>query len=241
MSSPMQAAAPIGVVIVEPVGVVRASLRMLFDVEPDLLVHGDTGDADEAVELVANLKIRTGAVVLLGLEITGEHDSFWLIRSIRDRAPQLIVLATGSDLIRGGASQALFAGADGFVHKNSPPDRYLEAVRRAAGGQLVLEGLPRGSLGEIVETLDQQRPPVQILTTKEQEVLHVAAEGLTAREMGRRLGVSERTVSTHLDHIYRKLGAHGRVAALDVARRMGLLRQHPGREHSRLVGDGTPF
>jgi DNA-binding CsgD family transcriptional regulator len=54
-------------------------------------------------------------------------------------------------------------------------------------------------------------------------VLGVAAEGLTAREMGRRLGVSERTVTTHLNHIYRKLGANGRVSALSAASRLGML------------------
>jgi DNA-binding CsgD family transcriptional regulator len=51
----------------------------------------------------------------------------------------------------------------------------------------------------------------------------VAAEGLTAREIGRRLGVRERTVTTHLNHIYRKLGASGRVAALSTAVRIGVL------------------
>jgi DNA-binding NarL/FixJ family response regulator len=54
-------------------------------------------------------------------------------------------------------------------------------------------------------------------------VLSAASEGLTAREIGRRLGVSERTVTTHLNHIYRKLGASGRIAAVSTAMRLGVL------------------
>ena len=120
----------------------------------------------------------------------------------------MIILATGADLHRGSISQGLFAGADGFVHKNSSPERFVEATRRAAAGEVVLEGLPRGALGGIVEgveSMERQRATTPILTDREKAVLVAAADGLTAREIGRRLGVSERTVTTHLNHIYRKL------------------------------------
>jgi DNA-binding NarL/FixJ family response regulator len=209
-------------VIVEPIGIVRASLRMLFAAEPDIQVVGETDRAEDALEIVTGLEAHTGVVVLLGLELGGERDSFWLIRSIRDRSPHLVILATGTDLNRGAISQALFFGADGFVHKNSAPDRYIEGTRRAAAGELVLEGLPRGALGSIVEGIGHN-PETRPLTVRELTVLEVAAEGLTAREIGRRLGVSERTVTTHLNHIYGKLDARGRVAALTAAARMGLL------------------
>jgi DNA-binding CsgD family transcriptional regulator len=74
-----------------------------------------------------------------------------------------------------------------------------------------------------VEGLDRQRPTPSVLTEREIMVLGVASEGLTAREIGRRLGVRERTVTTHLNHIYRKLGANGRVSALSEAMRLGVL------------------
>ena len=120
----------------------------------------------------------------------------------------------------------MFAGADGFVHKNSSPERFVEATRRAAAGELVLEGLPRGALGGIVEGVEgmvRQRTTTPILTEREQTVLIAAAGGLTAREIGRRLGVSERTVTTHLNHIYRKLDVSSRVAALSAAWRLGVI------------------
>jgi DNA-binding NarL/FixJ family response regulator len=87
----------------------------------------------------------------------------------------------------------------------------------------VLEGLPRGALGEIVQAIDHQQVTTNVLTPREHSVLVAAADGLTAREIARRLGVRERTVSTHLNHIYRKLGASGRVAAVTAAARLGVL------------------
>jgi DNA-binding NarL/FixJ family response regulator len=222
-NSPGRGSPVIGVVLLEPVAIVRSGLRMLFEAQPDIEVLGEADEAVPALEVVASLKTHSGVIALLGLELGGEHDSFWLIRSLRDRFPQLVIVATGTDLDPTSVSQGLFAGADGFVHKNSTPERFAEATRRAAAGELVLEGLPRGALGEIVEGIDHHRSVAQILTDREHMVLAAAAEGLTAREIGRRLGVRERTVTTHLDHIYRKLGASGRVAALSAAWRMGVL------------------
>jgi DNA-binding NarL/FixJ family response regulator len=222
MSSP-RTGGSIGVLIVEAIGIVRMSLRVLFESLPDVEIVGEAAEADEALEVLARVRNKTGVVVLVGVELGGEHDSFWLIRAIRDRSPQLTILATGTDLQPGAISQALFMGADGFIHKNSSPDRFVEATRRAWAGELVLEGLPRGALGGIVEKLDPHRSGVPNLTPRERTVLAAAAEGLTAREIGRKLGVSERTVTTHLDHIYRKLGATSRVAALSTALRLGVL------------------
>lgn len=223
MTSPRRATGVAGVVIVEAIGIVRMSLRMLFESVPDIEVMGDAGDADAAVELVTTVKNPAGVVVLLGVELGGQHDAFWLIRAIRERSPQLTILATGTDLSPGAISQALLVGADGFVQKNSSPERYIEATRRAAAGELVLEGLPRGALGEFVDGIDHHRPSSAVLTPREHMVLVAAADGLTAREIARRLGVRERTVTTHLNHIYRKLGASGRVAAVTTAARMGVL------------------
>jgi DNA-binding NarL/FixJ family response regulator len=212
-------------IIIEPVGIVRASLRLTFAAEQDLLIVAETGDADEGLELAVSNRRQGLAVALVGLELAGEHDSYWLIRSLRQRCPELIILATGVALDRSAISQGLFAGADGFVHKNSSPERFVEATRRAADGEVVLEGLPRGALGGIVEDVDalERRATGAMLTDREQAVLAAAADGLTAREIGRRLGVSERTVTTHLNHIYRKLNVSSRIAALSAAARMGVV------------------
>src|SRR3990172_7916140 len=226
-TSPGRGSDGIGVVILEPLGIVRASLRMVFEAESDIEVIGEASKAEEALEVATSLPTNSGVVVLAGLEFAGEFDSYWLIRSIRDRSPQLPLLATGTSLDHGAISQSLFMGADGFVHKNSTPERFLEATRRAAAGELVLEGLPRGALGGIVEGMENHVAATPVLTQRERSVLVAAADGLTAREIGRQLGVRERTITSHLNNIYRKLGVKARVSALSTAMRMGLLSLAP--------------
>ncbi len=213
----------VGVVLVEALSVVRAGLQMLISADPELHVLAECGEAAEGHEAVRRLRTRGRVVVLAGLELAGECDVFWLVRAIREEFPQIIVLVTGTDLDRVAISQALFVGADGFIHKDSSPQRFIDAIRRAAHNEIVLEGLPRGALGKIVEGFDRTRMNASLLTPREVEVLTVAAEGLTAREIARRLDVAERTVTTHLNNIYRKLGATGRMVAVTVAARAGLI------------------
>lgn len=227
MASPHDGSGPIRIVLFEPVGIVLSALRATFDAEPDFEVVGEAANADRALDVVRALRINQGTVALVGVELVGDHDAFWLIRAIRDEAPRMLVLATGTDLVPDAAPQALFAGADGFIHKNSTPERFVDATRRAAAGELVLEGLPREALEDIVGR-ENGKAHDPGLTERELVVLATAAEGLTSREIGRRLGCSERTVTTHLEHIYRKLGARGRVEALAIASRLDLMPTQDG-------------
>jgi DNA-binding NarL/FixJ family response regulator len=78
-------------------------------------------------------------------------------------------------------------------------------------------------VGQIVEGIDRRREVEVKLTHREREVLVVAAEGLTARQIGTRLGVRERTITTHLARIYGKLGVGNRLAAIRMAAQSGLV------------------
>jgi DNA-binding NarL/FixJ family response regulator len=94
---------------------------------------------------------------------------------------------------------------------------------------MVLEGLPPDWLVPLTKRIGRRRDGTAVLTGREREILTVAAEGLTARQIGSRLRVSERTVTTHLFRIYRKLGADNRVAAIAAAARSGLIEISLGR------------
>jgi DNA-binding NarL/FixJ family response regulator len=212
----------LGVVLVDPLPVVRAGLAMLIEDRPDMAVLAEVGTAEEALEFLERTR-RTRMVVVVGLGLDGEHDALWLIRAVRERFPTLSVLACGARAEPAAISRALFVGADGYVDKNLDPVRFVESLRDAASGEMVLAGPPADWVGQIADGVKQQQDVESKLTVREREVLKVAAEGLTAREIAERLGVRERTVTTHLGRIYGKLGVGGRVAAIRVASMSGLV------------------
>ena len=214
------------VVIVEPFPVVRAGLGLIVDASPGLTVAATSASAEEAIPLIDRLD-RTQLVVLVSMGLAGESDAFWLVRALRERFPGLVILGLGANADPNTVSRALFTGADGFIDKNVEVEEFLEAIRDASDAEVVIAGPAADSVGTIAEGIERRRSQTFRLTRREREVLAVAAEGLTAREIADRLGVRERTVTTHLARIYGKLGVGNRLAALRLAARSGLLTLPP--------------
>ena len=212
----------LGVVVVDPLAVVRAGLGMLIGDQPDMQVLAETGTADECLAAVRRIR-RSQLVVLVGLDLPGERDSLWLIGTLRERYPHATILASGAGADATTISRGLFLGADGYLDKDVDPVEFLQAIRQAARGEAVLAGAPVDWMGSLADGFDRTRHMESRLTRREQEVLKVAAEGLTAREIARHLGVRERTVTTHLGRIYGKLGVNSRVGAVIEAARSGLV------------------
>lgn len=210
------------VVVADPLHLVRTGLRLLIDREPDMEVVAEASTVEEADRAVHGLR-RNRLVVLVGLGLAGERDAFWLIRALRERHPSLSIVATAARAEPLRVSRALFVGADGFVDKDVEPELFLEALRRVARGEMVLIGPSASLIGPIAQGIDLQRDVEGLLTERERQVLRVAAEGLTAKEIAARLGVRERTITTHLGRIYGKLGVRGRVAAIRAAEVSGLV------------------
>ena len=213
----------LGIVLVDPLPVVRAGLSMLISQERHFQVLAEASTADEAFAAVRMIGKKDRVLVLVGLGVRGEHDAYWLIRSLREQFPSIATIACGADADQTLISKALFVGADGFVDKNAHPQEFLDALRHAAEGEIVLVGPPPEWLGPIADGLERQRDAKPVLSERECQVLTIAGEGLTAREIGERLGLAERTVTTHLGRIYGKLGVTGRMAAVSTAARAGLV------------------
>jgi two-component system nitrate/nitrite response regulator NarL len=210
----------LGVVVVDALPVVRAGLARLVQEREDMELLGDAGESDPALELLAAVP-RSRVTVLVGLGLSGDTDAFGLIRAIRERHPAHAIVAVGANADVGTVSRALFMGADGFVDKGDEPAEFLDAIKRAADGEMVLSGPASGAVGEIAATIERRAELDTVLTQREREVLSIAAEGLTAKQIAARLGVRERTVTTHLARIYGKLGVGSRLAAIRVAARSG--------------------
>ena len=208
------------VIVVDPLPVVRAGLSMLLASRPGLEVVAGVGTAADAL---AALEGVPTACVLVGLGLEGPNDAYWLTETIRDRYPNATVIALGSRSDTMTISRALLSGAGAFVDKTVEPDEFLDSMDLAVAGEMVLAGPPGEWVGAIAGALNQGDRPSGPLTFRERQVLSVASEGLTSREIADRLGVRERTVTTHLSRIYGKLGVRSRVAALRAATTAGLI------------------
>ncbi|SEM08505.1 MULTISPECIES: response regulator [Rhodococcus] len=198
------------VMLVDDHLVVRAGLRALLDSQPDIEVIGEADTGEQAVDMAAELAPR---LVMMDLALGAGIDGVEAIRRIRAACPALPVLVfttydTDADVVR-----AIDAGAIGYLLKDSAPQEIFAAIRGAVAGQSVLSPPVASRL------LQQMRRPDEALTAREAELLTLLAEGLTNKELGKRLFISEATVKTHLAHIYAKLGVDTRAAAVSVALR----------------------
>lgn len=213
----------IGVVLVEPLGIVRAGLGIWLCDVPGINLIAEASAGDEALRKITATGRRTSAVVLVSLGLDGPNDAYWLIRALRDRYPTLSILAIGANAEAVSISRALFVGADGYMDKRVEPDEFIEGIRKSVGGELVVIGPPIRMLGRLQESIDRYAETVGVLTDREREVLVTAAGGETTKLIAERLGLRERTVTTHLTRIYSKLGVSGRLAAVRAASEGGLI------------------
>ncbi|MFC9832397.1 response regulator [Rhodococcus sp. NPDC127530] len=202
------------VLLVDDHVVVRAGLRALLDSQPDIEVIAEAGTGEEAVAAVTKFGPQ---LVTMDLALGAGIDGAEAIRRIRQVDRDLPVLVfttydTDADVVR-----AIDAGAIGYLLKDSTPQEIFTAVRGAAAGQSVLSPPVASRL------LQQMQRPAEALTPREAELLTLLAEGMTNKELGKALFISEATVKTHLVHIYAKLGVDTRAAAVSVAlRRQGI-------------------
>ncbi|QSE83666.1 response regulator [Rhodococcus koreensis] len=202
------------VLLVDDHAVVRAGLRALLDSQPDIEVIAEAGTGEEAVDAVTTRRPR---LVTMDLALGSGIDGVEAIRRIRQVDRDLPVLVfttydTDADVVR-----AIDAGAIGYLLKDSTPQEIFAAVRGAAAGQSVLSPPVASRL------LQQMQRPEEALTPREAELLTLLAKGMTNKELGKALFISEATVKTHLAHIYSKLGVDTRAAAVSVAlRRQGI-------------------
>ncbi|MER6813029.1 response regulator transcription factor [Spirillospora sp. NPDC000708] len=207
---------PIRILLVDDHPVVRSGIRAMLLDQPDFALVGEAATGEEGVAEAARLRPD---VVLMDLQLgAGLHgaEATRRITSAGPRPPHVLVLTTfdsDSDILA-----AIEAGATGYLLKDAPPEKLHAAIRSAAAGDSTLAPSVASRL------LGRMRAPSATLTGRELEVLGLVAEGLSNRQISKRLFLSETTVKTHLVHIYAKLEVDSRTAAVAAATRSGLIR-----------------
>ena len=212
---------PIRIVIAEDQTLLREATRRVLDAEPDLDVVGEARDGEEAVSLTERMKPDIAIVdmampKLNGVEVTR------LIKEARAATAVLILSAYDDDAY---VFASLEAGAAGYLLKDIRSRELVDAVRAVARGESVLHPtVARKVLQRFVgPERSSKKADLDELTKREVDVLRLAAQGLSNREIGLELLVSPRTVQIHLGHVFEKMGVASRTEAVVKGLRTGLL------------------
>ncbi|HZP72007.1 MAG TPA: response regulator transcription factor [Gaiellaceae bacterium] len=217
------------VVIADDQALLRAGFRVIIDAEPDLRVVGEAADGLAAIDVVRR---RRPDVVLMDIRMPG-LDGLRAAETILGD-PELdtaIVMLTTFDIER-YVYDALRLGASGFLLKDAPADRLLDAIRVAAAGEALLaptvtrrlverfaaSARPAGTVG---------REQLATLTARELEVLRLMARGRSNAEIASELVLGANTVKTHVSRVFAKLGIRDRAQAVVLAYEAGLVLPGP--------------
>lgn len=210
----------IRVLICDDQAIIRDGLELLLKLERDIQVVGQAQDGAQAVELAG---VKKPEVVLMDLKMPGLN-GVEATRQIRTRYPEIrvLVLTTYDDEV--WVLDAIRAGAAGYLLKDTPREKVLEALRGTAAGKTFVDP---GVAGKLLEQVSSQ--PVRAasalaekLTEREAAVLRLLARGLSNTEIAGQLHLSEGTVRNHVSAIFNKLDVADRTQAAILAIHHGL-------------------
>jgi len=196
--------------------VVRQGLKMFLGLDEEFEVVGEAENGEEAVRLARDLMPD---VVLMDL-LMPVMDGIRATRAIREALPEVEVVALTSVLEDASVSDAVRAGAIGYLLKNTEDGELRRALKAAAAGQVQLA--PEAAARLMREVRTPERGGHEALTERETEVLRLLAAGEANKQIARTLGIGEKTVKTHVSSVLSKLGVNSRTQAALYATRVGL-------------------
>ncbi len=207
---------PIRVMIVDDHDMVRRGLIAYLEDEVGLELVGEAGDGREAVQICDQVRPDVVLMDLVMPELSGAEAT----RIIRDRWPQVQVIALTSFQEKDLVQDALRAGAISYLLKNVSGQDLVETIRAAHAGRSTLAA---EAVQALIQPTTPRPDPGYDLTPRERDVLALLVEGLTNAEIAGRLGVSRSTVKVHMSNILSKLGVSSRGEAIGVAIRHNLI------------------
>jgi DNA-binding NarL/FixJ family response regulator len=206
----------IRVLIADDHAVVRSGLRQIVATVADFTVASEAGNGGEVLA-----GVRSGGCDLLIMDMTMPGVSgVDLIRRVRSERPGLPILVLSMHNEAQVVSRALRAGAAGYLTKDCEPDVLIAAIRKVAGGGRYLD--PSLVEAMVFTGAGSDSPPHETLSDREFQVLQLIAAGVSLADIGERLNVSAKTVSTHKQRLMQKLGIDNNAELVRYALRHGL-------------------
>jgi DNA-binding NarL/FixJ family response regulator len=215
----------IRLLIVDDQELVRTGFRLFLETQDGLEVVGEAGDGREAVERARELRPDVVLMDIRMPHMDGVEATARLTGTGIEPPPRVLVLTTFDldEYVFG----ALRAGAAGFLLKDAPRERLVEAIRVVHGGDALLSpSITRRLVEDYAARTDPVEPPTALLeglTPREREVLVLVARGLSNGEIAKRLVVTEATVKSHVGNLLLKLGLRDRVQAVVFAYEHGIV------------------
>jgi len=211
----------IKVLIADDHSLVRQGLRRYLEMAGDIEVLGEAANGQELLSLMSD-GVGEPDIVLLDIRMP-EMDGLEAARRIAQKHPSVgVVMLTAYD-DRQFVVEAVRAGARGYVLKARDAEHLIQTVRLVAGGNMVIDPQLVVALAEELSQVKERDRKAETLTAREVEVLQLLAFGHTNKDIADQLFISPDTVKTHLEHIFEKLGAADRTAAVAEALRRRLI------------------
>lgn len=207
--------------IVEDQRILAEALQLALDGASDIEVIGIAGDAQTAIDMAAE---RKPEVVVMDYSLP-DRDGLAATRAILRARPGLPVVMLTGDTSDDVMLAALNGGMSGFLVKDEAVGQLVEAVRRAAAGEMVW---PAERLASLLAKSRRPSPRAAAgpeLTARECDVLRLMSEGLDNKSIASRLDLSVATVRGYVQSILAKLGAHSKLEAVVIASRTGLIQE----------------
>jgi DNA-binding NarL/FixJ family response regulator len=192
---------------------VRQGLGLMFGLAPDLELVGSVENGEDVIEAVKRLRPE---VVVMDVRLPG-IDGISAVKRIAEAAPEVKTVMFSAYGDKRLLSDAIAAGARGYVMKGSPPEDLLRAIRTVTGGKPFVD--PSLSPALLMSQVGPDAP----LSEREREILQLLADGMSNADVATKLFISQETVKSHVRHILAKLEADTRTHAVAIALREAII------------------
>ena len=209
----------ISLLIVDDYPVVLSGLTCMVKGYPEIELVGIANNGVDAVEQAIKLHPK---VVLMNVSMPG-MDGIEATLRIKKHSPDINILIFSGISSQDKVTPAINAGAIGYILKDSPEEKVINAIKQVARGEACLHSSVIGYILKQVQTNEEQENLIQTLTERELEVLKLMGEGLSNQQIAQKIVVGHATVHSHVSRILAKLKVSSRTQAVVYAMRIGLI------------------